>query len=229
MNHSIDKAPSPDERSTTCDHVKLRSTCWLLTLTLLSTALGAWIGINLRITEGITGVTAWVIFLIAGFGFTYVIKKARDSFAGWVVLLGFNLFMGVMLSLTLVNWLGFYNTGSALITVFASAAAVLFGIGAVTGLMRRDPPHWIKALFLGLALLLTAAAVHSLFHSSATTITLSVLMGGLLSALMLRETHRIHRAHLGQPRRAAIHVYLNLFSMFRSLSAMVGRTDDVRR
>ena len=66
----------------------MRNTYWLLALSLLPTALGAWVGLRTGITAGLTGGIGLVVFLGGAFGFMFAIEKFKNSAAGVPILHG---------------------------------------------------------------------------------------------------------------------------------------------
>src|SRR5574343_1378282 len=101
MNERVTTLPSADYGygiSQEQRHQVLLNTYWLLALSLLPTVLGAWIGVATGITAALNGILGLVVFLGGAFGFIYAIEKTKNSAAGVPMLLGFRLFMGLMLS-----------------------------------------------------------------------------------------------------------------------------------
>src|SRR5690606_28874546 len=87
----------------------MRNTYWLLALSLLPTALGAWVGLRTGIAMGLTGGIGLVVFLGGAFAFMFAIEKTKHSATGVAVLLAFTFFMGLMLSRILGMVLGLKN------------------------------------------------------------------------------------------------------------------------
>src|SRR5438552_1613286 len=88
----------------------LRNTYWLLSLSLLPTILGAWVGVRLNFNFlGTHPAIGFIAFLAIAFGFFYGIEKTKNSSMGVVLLLAFTGFMGLMLAPMLAMILGFKN------------------------------------------------------------------------------------------------------------------------
>src|SRR6185369_10313548 len=64
----------------------LRNTYWLLSLSLVPTVLGAWLGVATGITAGLRGGFGMMLFLAVAFGFMYAIERTKNSAAGVGVL-----------------------------------------------------------------------------------------------------------------------------------------------
>lgn len=208
----------------------LRNIYWLLSLSLLPSVLGAWIGVNLRITEGITGAAGLVVFMLGAFGFSHALEKARHSATALPMLLAFTFFMGLMLSLTLVKLLGFYRTGNLLVSTFGGTALTFFCLGLVAVVLKRDPGLAAKALLMGTVLLLVAGATDAFVRSDALVTTLAVSATALVSGFFLHQVWRVLQT-TGKTRAVttALDTYLGLFSMFQSLAALLGRFGDQRK
>jgi FtsH-binding integral membrane protein len=229
MNLPIDTSTPVSDAPEAAGFVLLRNTYGLLAISLLPAVFGAWVGINLRVTEGITGATALIVLLLGGFGFSLLIRQVHHTRFALPVLWAFTFFTGLMLSLTLVRWLGFYTTGNTLMTAFAGAAALLFAAAATTRVLRRALPPVVETV-LGVAVIaLVIGAAELLLRSSTQVIVWSAVVGGALGAIVLHE-----RRCLAQEERslsaatATVGVFLGLFTAFRSLSPLVGRTGEER-
>jgi modulator of FtsH protease len=232
MNASLEPAQNPGPSHTRLRG--LRNTYGLLALSLFLAVLGAWIGINLRVTEGITGITALLVLLLGGVGFSMLLNRWRHARAGLLVLAAFTFFTGLMLSLTLVRWLGFYTTGNSLMTAFAGAAAVMSAAAAATSLLRSALSPLLQVSLTIAVLVLVTGAAEWLLRSSTQVIVWSVLAGGVLAAAMLYLQHHLAARDLAGsegaaptgPVEATVEVFLGLLGGFQSLSALIGRTDD---
>lgn len=189
---------------------------------LLSAVVGGFVGVELRITEGIAGVLAWLLLLIGGAGATALLTRWRHTFAGLPLLLAFAFFVGLMLSLALVRWLGFYVTGNSVMTVFSSAAAVMLAAAGLAGLLKLAVS---KVLLMGLSLAvlgLVFVAAEYLLRSSTPLLALSVGLGGALSGLLLSRL----RAPADERDGAAeitVRVFLDLLATCGSLAPLLGR------
>jgi modulator of FtsH protease len=209
-------------------HLVLSSTYGWLAISLLPAVFGAWFGVNLRVTEGITGAVALTVLLLGGFGFLLLIQKIRRTRYVLLAVWAFTFYTGLMLSLTLVGWLGFYTTGNALMLAFTAAAFMLFAAAATTRLLGRAPSPVIEVALgaVGIALVIGAAELAS--RSSTEVIVWSAMVGGALGAVVLHERRCLDLEDASQPAGATVGVFLGLFTAFRSLSPLLGRTGEKR-
>ena len=98
----------------------LRNTYMLLALTLVPTAIGASLGANLDLSFMRSNPIVSLIAILAIFyGWIWAIEKNRDSAAGVGLLLGFTLFLGVLLGPLLQKVLNLRD-GAQLVTMAAA-------------------------------------------------------------------------------------------------------------
>lgn len=189
---------------------------------LLSAVVGGFVGVELRITEGIAGVIAWLLLLLGGAGATALLSRWRHTPAGFPLLLAFAFFVGLMLSLALVRWLGFYVTGNTVMTVFSSAAAVMLAAAGLAGLLKLAVS---KVLLMGLTLAvlgLVFVAAEYLLRSSTPVLALSVGLGGALSGLLLSRLLTPADERHGAV-AITVRAFLDLLAAFGALAPLFGR------
>ncbi|MDP3205032.1 MAG: Bax inhibitor-1 family protein, partial [Hydrogenophaga sp.] len=134
----------------------LRNTYWLLSLSMIPTVLGAWVGLATGITAGLTGFMGLVVFLGGAFGFMFAIEKTKNSAAGVPVLLAFTFFMGLMLSRLVGTVLGLSNGAGLVMTAFAGTGGIFLGMAMLSSIIKRDLTNMGKFLFIGAIMLLVA-------------------------------------------------------------------------
>jgi len=200
----------------------LRNTYWLLALSMVPTALGAWIGLTTGLTSALSPGIGLVVFLVGAFGFMFAIEKTKNSAAGIPVLLGFTFFMGLMLSRLVGSVLGLANGAGLVMTAFAGTGAIFLGMAALSSVIKRDLSTMGKWLFIGAIMLLVAGIANIFLQSSALMITLSVLAVGIFSAFILHDLKRVQDGHETNYISATLGVYLSLFNVFQSLLALLG-------
>jgi modulator of FtsH protease len=209
-------------------HLVLSSIYGWLAISLLPAVFGAWIGVNLRVTEGITGPIALMVLLLGGFGFRLLMQKVRSARYALLAVWAFTFCTGLMLSLALVGWLGFYTTGNALMLAFATASTMLFAAALTTRLFRRAPSPVAEAVLGAVAIALVIGAAELVLRSSTQVIVWSAIVGGSLGAVVLHERRRLEPEDAAPPAAATVGVFLGLFTAFRGLSPLLGRTGEQR-
>ena len=200
----------------------LRNTYWLLALSMVPTVLGAWIGVQTGIMNSMTGGIGLIVFLGGAFGFMFAIEKFKNSAAGVPILLAFTFFMGLMLARLIGSVLGLKNGGSLIMTAFAGTGAIFFGMAVLSSVIKRDLTNMGKFLFIGMILVLVAMVANIFIQSSALMITLSVLVIGIFSALILYDLKRVKDGEETNYISATLGVYLSVYNIFSSLLALLG-------
>lgn len=201
----------------------LRNTYWLLTLSLIPTVLGAWLGVSTGVTKAVMG--GWmgmVVFLGGAFAFMYAIEKTKNSAAGVPVLLGFTFFMGLMLAGLIERTLGFKNGPSLIMTAFGGTAGVFFVMASLASVIKRDLTGMGKWLFVGAVVLMVGSVINVFVGSSTGMLVVSVAAIGIFSAYMLYDLKQIIDGGETNYITATLALYLDIFNVFQSLLALLG-------
>ncbi|MDI3510699.1 MAG: modulator of FtsH protease, partial [Betaproteobacteria bacterium] len=169
----------------------MRNTYWLLALSLLPTALGAWVGLRTGITAGLTGGIGLVVFLGGAFGFMFAIEKFKNSATGVPILLAFTFFMGLMLSRMLAVVLGFKNGSDLVMTAFAGTAGVFFVMANLSTVIKRDLSGMGKWLFAGALAIMIGGIINVFVGSPAAFAAIATLAIVVFSLYLLYDLKRI--------------------------------------
>ncbi len=203
----------------------LRNTYWLLSLSMVPTVLGAWIGVATGVGAAMAAMSPWIgliVFMGGAFGFMFAIEKFKNSAAGVPILLAFTFFMGLMLSRLVGNILGLSNGASLIMTAFAGTGGIFMGMAALSSVIKRDLSSMGKFLFIGMIMVLVAAVANIFFQSPALMIALSVLVIGISSAFILYDLKRVKDGEETNYISATLGVYLSLYNIFANLLALLG-------
>ena len=200
----------------------LRNTYLLLSLSLIPTVFGAWLGVELGLASLLRGWIGMLLFLGVAFGLIYGIKKTQNSAAGVPMLLGFTFFMGMMLSPMIQSTLGFKNGPELIMTAFAGTAGVFLGMAALASVIKRDLSGMGKFLFVGLIMLIVGSLINAFVGSTAGMIVLSMVSIGIFSAYMLYDIKRILDGGETNYISATLSLYLDIINVFQSLLALLG-------
>src|SRR5438128_1371818 len=175
-------------------HRVLRNTYWLLALSLIPTVIGAAVGTNLdfgfmRASPILSSFAILAIF----YGWIFAIERNRNSSLGVGLLLGFTLFMGLLLGPLFQFVLGFKNGVQLVMMAAGGTAAVFFGLAGVATSTKRDFGFLGNFLMVG-AVVLMLGVIASWFLSS-PVLVLTVLGGFILfsSAAILWQVNAIVR------------------------------------
>ena len=211
-------------------HKVLRNTYLLLSLSLLPTIIGAFIGVQLNFSFMAQHPFMFAIgFLAVAWGMMWAIGKNADSGLGVALLLGFTLLMGVMLGPILQVALGFGN-GAKLIAMAAGGTAVIFfSLAGLVTVTKKDFSFMGQFLFVGLILLLVAGLANAFFQVPALSLAISGVAILLFSGYILYDVSQI--IHGGQTNyiMATLSIYLDLYNIFvhllNILMALMGERD----
>lgn len=208
----------------------LRNTYALLGLSMLPTAAGAWLGIQMGFSlfAG-SPLISFLLFMAIAFGFFYFIEKNKNNSLGVVLLLGFTFFMGLMLSRILQFTLGFSNGASILALAAGGTGAIFFAMASIASVVKRDLSGMSKFLFVGLLLIVLASVANIFLQIPALALTLSVGVCLLFSAYLMYDLNQIMRGGETNYIRATLMVYLDVYNIFVSLiqllTAFTGERD----
>jgi modulator of FtsH protease len=200
----------------------LRNTYLLLSLSLIPTVFGAWLGVELGLASMLRGWIGMLLFIGVAVGFIYGIKKTQNSAAGVPMLLGFTFFMGMMISPMIQSTLGFKNGPQLIMTAFAGTAGVFMGMAALASVIKRDLSGMGKFLFVGVIMLLVGSLINVFVGSTTGMIVLSMVSIGIFSAYMLYDIKQILDGGETNYISATLSLYLDIINVFQSLLALLG-------
>ncbi len=224
MNQSLHTAPGyvGSGAMTEQRNRVLRNTYWLLSLSMVPTVLGAWIGVSTGLSAAMSPGISLMVFLGGAFGFMFAIEKTKNSAAGVPVLLAFTFFMGLMLSRLVGAVLGLSNGASLIMTAFAGTGVIFLGMASLSSIIKRDLSSMGKWLFIGAIMILVAGIANFFIQSSALMITLMVMAIGVFSAFILHDLKRVKDGQETNYITATLGVYLSIYNVFQSLLALLG-------
>jgi modulator of FtsH protease len=208
----------------------LRNTYLMLSLTMIPTVIGAFIGMSINFSfmaaHPIIGALA---MFGAMMGMMFAVTALRNSMWGVVALLGFTLMAGVFLGPILQVALHFRN-GAQLIALAAGGTGIIFGsLATIATVTKKDFSFMGKFLFIGLILLIVASFANLFFQIPALALTISSIAILIFSAYILFDVSRI--VHGGETNyvMATLGLYLNIYNLFISLlqllMALTGERD----
>src|SRR6266571_4100625 len=189
-------------------HRVLRNTYWLLALSLIPTVIGAAIGTNLdfgfmRASPILSSFAILAIF----YGWIFAIERNRNSSLGVGLLLGFTLFMGLLLGPLFQSVLGFKNGVQLVMMAAGGTAAVFFGLAGLASSTTRDFGFLAKFLFVGfIVIMLAVLGMFILFSSAVILFQINgIVRGG--------ETNYVS---------ATLTLYVAIYNIFSSLLQLLG-------
>ena len=204
-------------------HKVLRNTYMLLALTLIPTIIGAAIGTNIDLSfMRASPIMSFFAVLAIFYGWIYAIERNKESALGVVLLLGFTLFLGMLLGPLLQRVLGFTNGIQLVMMAAGGTAAVFFVMAGVASSTKRDFSGMGNFLMVG-AVIIMLAVVANVFLAS--PLLYVVVLGAfvLFSSLMiLWQVNAIVRGGETNYVSATLTLYISIYNLFSALLQLLG-------
>jgi modulator of FtsH protease len=204
-------------------HKVLRNTYMLLALSLIPTVIGAAIGTNIDLGfMRASPIMSFFAVLAIFYGWIYAIERTKESALGVVLLLGFTLFLGLLLGPLLHKVLGFKNGTELVMMAAGGTAAVFFVMAGIASSTKRDFSGLGSFLTVG-AVIIMLGVVASMFMAS--PILYLVILGAfvLFSSLMiLWQVNAIVRGGETNYVSATLTLYISIYNLFSSLLQLLG-------
>jgi modulator of FtsH protease len=201
----------------------LRNTYLLLAASLVPTAIGAAIGYNLdfsfmRSSPILSSIAVLGIFYV----WIFAIEKNRNSGLGVGLLLGFTLFLGLLLG-PLFQSVLMLNNGAQLVMMAAGGtAAVFFGLASVASVAKRDFSWLSNFLMVGFIVIMLAVVVNIFLQ---IPLLYLALLGAFIlfsSAAILFQVNQIVRGGETNYISATLTLYVAIYNIFSSLLQILG-------
>jgi len=201
----------------------LRNTYLLLAVTLIPTAIGAVVGANLDLSFLRSSPIISLFAILAIFyGWIYAIERNRESGVGVALLLGFTLFLGVLLGPLLQQVLGLKNGAQLVMLAAGGTAAVFFALSAVARTTTRDLGGLGKFLLVGAIVIMLAVVANAFF---ASPVLYLVILGAFVlfsSLIILWQINAIVRGGETNYISATLTLYVAIYNLFSSLLQLLG-------
>ena len=201
----------------------LRNTYLLLAISLVPTALGAAIGYNLdfsfmRSSPVLSAVAVMGIFYL----WIFAIEKNRNSGLGVGLLLGFTLFLGLLLGPLFQSVLGLSNGIQLVMKAAGGTATAFFGLAGVASVAKRDFSGLSSFLMVGFIVIMLAVLANIFLQSPIVHL---VLLGAFIlfsSAVILWQVNQIVRGGETSYISATLTLYVAIYNIFSSLLQLLG-------
>jgi modulator of FtsH protease len=216
-------SPLPARDYAVQQHRVLRNTYWLLALSLIPTVIGAAVGTNLDFGFMRTSpILSFFAVLAIFYGWIFAIERNRNSSLGVGLLLGFTLFMGLLLGPLLQSVLGLRNGIQLVMMAFGGTAAVFAVMAGIATTTKRDLSGMANFLAVGAVVIMLAVVANVFFQSM--TAYLVILAGFVLlsSLLMLWQINAIVRGGETNYVSATLTLYVSIYNLFSSLLQLLG-------
>lgn len=201
----------------------LRNTYLLLAASLVPTAIGAMLGANLDLAflRSSPIVSSFAILAIF-YGWIFAIEKNRNSGVGVALLLGFTLFMGVLLGPLLRSVLGLANGVQLVAMASGGTAAVFFGLAGLASTSKRDFGAMGNFLTIGAIVIMLAVVANIFFQSPVVYLALLGAFVIFSSLVILWQVNQIVRGGETNYISATLSLYVALYNLFSSLLQLLG-------
>jgi modulator of FtsH protease len=224
MQPELIRAGTPQQSgSALAQHRVLRNTYWLLAISLIPTAIGAAIGTNIDLGFMRTSpMLSFFAVLAVFYGWIYAIERNRNSSLGVGLLLGFTLFLGLLLGPLLQRVLGLSNGVQLVMMAAGGTAATFFAMAAIATTTKRDLSVLGNFLTVGVVVIMLAVIANVFFQSMTAHL---VILGGfvlLSSMIMLWQVNNIVRGGETNYVSATLTLYVSIYNLFSALLQLLG-------
>jgi modulator of FtsH protease len=201
----------------------LRNTYLLLAISLIPTAIGAAFGTNLDLSFLRTSpILSFFAILAIFYGWIFAIEKNRNSSLGLGLLLGFTLFMGLLLGPLFQTVLGFKNGVQLIMMAAGGTAAVFFGLSGLAATTKRDFGFLSKFLMVGFFVIMLAVIGNVFFASPVAHLVILGMFILFSSAAILWQVNAIVRGGETNYISATLTLYVSIYNLFSSLLQLFG-------
>ncbi len=201
----------------------LRNTYLLLALSLIPTIIGAAIGTNIDLSFMRTSPMLSFFGILAVFyGWIFAIERNRNSSIGVGLLLGFTLFMGLLLGPLLQRVLGFGNGIQLVMMAAGGTAAVFFTMAGIATTTKRDLSGLGNFLSIGAVVLMLGVIANVFF---ASPVVYLVLVGAFVifsSLLIMWQVNNVVKGGETNYISAMLSLYVAIWNLFSSLLQLLG-------
>jgi modulator of FtsH protease len=204
-------------------HRVLRNTYLLLATTLIPTAIGAVIGTNINLSFLRSNpIISFFVILAVFYGWIWAIERNRDSGLGVGLLLGFTLFLGLLLGPLFQSVLGLRNGAQLVMLAAGGTAAVFFGLSALASSTTRDFSKLGNFLFVGAIVIMLAVVANVFFASPVMHLVILSAFVLFSSLIILWQINSIIRGGETNYVSATLTLYVAIYNLFSSLLQLLG-------
>ena len=196
----------------------LRNTYMMLSLTMIPTVIGAFIGMSMNFSfMAASPIMSSLLMFGAMMGMMFAVSALRNSIWGIAALFGFTLLAGVLLGPILQVALHLKN-GAQLVGMAAGGTGIIFfSLATVATVTKKDFSFMGKFLFIGLILLIVASLANLFFQIPALSLTISAIGVLIFSAYILYDVSRIVNGGETNYVMATLGLFLSIYNLFISL------------
>lgn len=221
--YSVNPAQSQSLGQNIETHKVLRQTYSLLAMTLLVSAIAAFVGMVIGLPHGMS-----LVLSLGAMGILwFVLPKVANSSKGILVVFAVAAMLGAGLAPTLSYYLASANGGMIVMQALGGTALVFFGLSGYVLTTRKDFSFMGGFLMVGLLTVVVASLAFVVagffgFHMPAISLALSAVVVLLMSGFILYDTSAI--IHGGETNyiMATVRLYLDILNLFTALLHILG-------
>jgi modulator of FtsH protease len=204
-------------------HKVLRNTYLLLAVTLIPTVIGAAIGTSLDVSfMRASPMLSFFVILGVFYGWIFAIERNKDSGLGVGLLLGFTLFLGMLLGPLFQRILGFSNGAQLIMMAAGGTAAVFFVMAGIASTTKRDLSGMGNFLAVG-GIVIMLAVIGNVFFAS--PMLYLVILGAfvLFSSMMIMwQVNAVVQGGETNYIVATLNLYVAIYNLFSVLLQLLG-------
>lgn len=208
-------------------HKVLRNTYSLLSVTLLVSAISAFVGMAIGLSH--------IVALVLSFGaigvLWFVLPKVANSPKGILVVFAVAAMLGAGLAPTLNRYLGTANGGMIIMQALGGTALVFFALSGYVLTTRKDFSFMGGFLMVGLITVVVASLAFMVLgmfgiHMPAVSLAISAVVVLLMSGFILYDTSAIINGGETNYVMATVRLYLDILNLFTALLHLLGFLND---
>jgi modulator of FtsH protease len=204
--------------STLATNKVLRNTYWLLSMTLLFSAMTAGLAMYLNLPP-----FGMLITFVGFYGLLFLTSKFSDRALGLLFVFALTGFMGLTLGPIINMYLkAFVNGDQLVLMALGGTGAIFLSLSGYALTTRKDFSFMGGFLLTGVLVAFLAGIGAVLFAIPALSLAVSAMFILLMSGMILWETSNI--IHGGETNyiRATVSLYVSLYNLFLSLLQILG-------
>lgn len=200
----------------------LKNTYLLLALSLLPTAIGALIGINMSFMFLAASPIMGSLLLIGGMYFMmFMVEKNKYSFAGIVWLMAFTFLMGVLLGPLLQFALHVPNGANLILLAALLTSAVFFVMSAIAFTVKKELSGVGNFLAVGAVVLLVAMIANIFLRMPGFYLMICGAFVIFSSLMILWQVNQLVRGGETNYISATLTLYVSIYNLFTSLLQII--------
>lgn len=201
----------------------LRNTYMLLALSLVPTILGAAIGsqLDLGFMRASPILSLFAVMAIF-YGWVYAIERNRERGLGVMLLLGFTLFLGLLLGPLLQHVAGLRNGMELVMLAAGGTAAVFVVMAGIASSPARDFSTMGSLLTVGAVVIMLAVIANAFIASPVFHLVILAAFVIFSSMIILHQVNAIVRGGETNYISATLTLYIAIYNIFSSLLQLLG-------